>query len=163
QTTGFDVFPNWRFGTVRHWGEQPTGTWTLRVADRFPLGVGTWNGWSLRIYGTGTVSAPVGAPPQAVVTVSRAGAGTGTVTSIPGGINCPSDCSENYPVGTAIALAATAAPDSVFTGWSGACQGGGLCSGTLTGNVTVVANFAKRPPLDGFVVGFYANILGRIP
>jgi subtilisin-like proprotein convertase family protein len=45
-------FSAWRFGTVRHWGESAQGTWTLKVADRAAGDVGTWNSWTLRIYGT---------------------------------------------------------------------------------------------------------------
>lgn len=46
-----DNFPSWRFGSVRHWGEPAAGAWTLRVADRAAQDVGTWNSWTLRIYG----------------------------------------------------------------------------------------------------------------
>ena len=46
-----DDFPAWRFSTVRHWGESPTGQWTLRVADLLADFSGTWNSWTLRVYG----------------------------------------------------------------------------------------------------------------
>lgn len=46
-----DNFSAWRFGSVRHWGESAVGTWTLRVSDRAALDVGTWNSWTLRVYG----------------------------------------------------------------------------------------------------------------
>lgn len=59
-----DNFSFWRFGSVRHWGESAAGTWTLRVADLAPEDVGTWNSWTLRIYGT------AGPLPLAVTTVS---------------------------------------------------------------------------------------------
>ena len=40
--------------------------------------------------------------PPKTVTVSRSGAGSGTVTSSPAGIDCGSDCTEGYPQGTNI-------------------------------------------------------------
>lgn len=61
-----DNFIFWRFGSVRHWGESAAGTWTLQVADREAPDAGTWNSWTLRIYGTGlplgmtTGSLPIG-------------------------------------------------------------------------------------------------------
>jgi subtilisin-like proprotein convertase family protein len=57
-----DNFTSWRFGSVRHWGESAAGTWTLRVSDRDVPDVGTWNSWTLRIYGT--------APPLTLTTSS---------------------------------------------------------------------------------------------
>ena len=41
----------WTFGSVRHWGESANGPWTLRIADREAADVGTWQSWTLRIYG----------------------------------------------------------------------------------------------------------------
>jgi CSLREA domain-containing protein len=52
--------------------------------------------------------------------VQKAGTGSGTVTSNPAGIDCGSDCSENYGEGTSVSLTATADSDSTFAGWSGA-------------------------------------------
>jgi hypothetical protein len=53
------------------------------------------------------------------VTISKAGTGTGTVTSTPAGLNCGADCTEAYPAGTKVALVATPAAGSQFSGWSG--------------------------------------------
>jgi YVTN family beta-propeller protein len=52
----------------------------------------------------------------AVVTV---GTGTGTVISIPGGIDCGSDCWEDFPTGTSVSLTPVAGANTVFAGWSG--------------------------------------------
>ncbi len=67
------------------------------------------------------------------LTTSRAGAGNGTITSSPAGINCSSDCTENYPSGTVVTLTAAAASGSTFAGWSGHAD-------CVDGNVTVNAN-----------------------
>jgi subtilisin-like proprotein convertase family protein len=44
-------FSQWRFSSVRHWGESPIGTWRLNVSDRVAADPGTWNSWTLRVYG----------------------------------------------------------------------------------------------------------------
>ena len=76
------------------------------------------------------------------LTVIKSGSGIGSVTSSPAGINCGSNCSESYPAGSSITLAATAALGSSFTGWTGGgCSGAGACVVTLHANTTVTANF----------------------
>jgi hypothetical protein len=53
--------------------------------------------------------------------------GSGTVTSVPSGINCGTACSASFASGTNVTLTAMAAAGWDFTGWSG-----GVCSGTST-------------------------------
>ncbi len=40
-----------KFTSVAHWGEDPNGEWTLRIADMEEMDVGTLNEWSISIYG----------------------------------------------------------------------------------------------------------------
>lgn len=47
----FTFYDDWRFGSARHLGEGADGTWTLSVKDRFEFDVGTFQNWSLKIYG----------------------------------------------------------------------------------------------------------------
>ena len=54
-----------------------------------------------------------------LLSVSLLGTSTGVITSAPGGIVCPGDCSENYTENTAVTLIAAPAPDANFDGWSG--------------------------------------------
>ncbi|HXG51633.1 MAG TPA: InlB B-repeat-containing protein [candidate division Zixibacteria bacterium] len=69
-----------------------------------------------------------------VVSVSRSGTGSGTVTSSPAGIACGSDCSEAYTSGTTVTLTPVASAGSVFAGWSGAAD----CSdGVVTANADI--------------------------
>jgi uncharacterized repeat protein (TIGR03803 family) len=75
------------------------------------------------------------------LSVAVSGAGTGTVTSPDGLINCPGDCSETYSTGTAVVLTASPAAGSVFSGWSGACTGTGTCSVTMNTAASVAASF----------------------
>jgi hypothetical protein len=84
----------------------------------------------------------VGEPPQGVLSVTRAGTGTGVVTSNPLGISCGVDCTESYDLGTSVTLTAMTASGSFFAGWSGpACFGTGPCSVAMTGDRTVTATF----------------------
>lgn len=74
------------------------------------------------------------------LTVVKAGAGTGTVTSNPAGIACGADCSESYASG-AVTLIATPTTGSAFAGWSGACTGTGACAVTMDAAKSVTATF----------------------
>lgn len=62
-------------------------------------------------------------------TVSKAGTGAGTVTSVPSPyvnppIACGNVCSTSYVSGNTLTLVATPDAGSVFRGWSGQCTGG---------------------------------------
>lgn len=76
-----------------------------------------------------------------VLTVTKSGTGTGTVTSSPDGINCGSACSASLNANTQVTLTAAPAEGSTFAGWSGACSGTGTCKVTMTGAKNVTANF----------------------
>jgi Right handed beta helix region/Divergent InlB B-repeat domain len=91
----------------------------------------------------GAYEFPVAAGPVQL-TVTRAG--TGTVTSTPGGIDCGSSCAGSFASGTSVSLAATPGAGWVFMGWSGGgCAGTGACALTLTMATTVRATFAPAP------------------
>ena len=75
------------------------------------------------------------------LSVGKAGAGSGTVTSNPGGISCGSACSASYASGTPVTLTATAASGSTFAGWAGDCTGTGGCVVTMTAARSVTATF----------------------
>jgi hypothetical protein len=81
-----------------------------------------------------------------VLSVSRAGTGTGSVTSSPAGINCGATCTGTYTDGTLVTLTASADPSSTFAGWSGACTGSGPCTITMDGNKATTATFNFVPP-----------------
>src|SRR5262245_18289619 len=49
---------DWVFSSVRHWDEFSFGTWTLEVVDLAELDVGTFQNWTLRIYGSAPSVAP---------------------------------------------------------------------------------------------------------
>src|SRR5262249_16379749 len=84
-----------------------------------------------------------GPAPPTIITVTKQGTGSGTVTSTPAGINCGATCSNQFDAGTSVALNAAAAAGSSFVSWGGACSGNGPC--TVTGNVSVSATFNTIP------------------
>jgi phospholipase C len=67
--------------------------------------------------------------------------GTGTITSSPAGINCPTSCSANFQQGSQVTLSAAPGSSSVFGGWSGACSGSGNCNLTIASATSVAATF----------------------
>ena len=78
----------------------------------------------------------------ALVMLTRAGSGTGSVASSPGGIDCGATCAAEFPPGQPITLNAAAESGSIFTGWLGACTGLGACQLTPSTNSSVSATFA---------------------
>jgi sugar lactone lactonase YvrE len=82
------------------------------------------------------------------LSVAKSGAGSGSVVSAHAAspsIDCGATCSANYLSGTPMTLVAQPAGDSVFSGWSGACSGSGLCSVTMDQARSVTATFDPRP------------------
>ena len=75
------------------------------------------------------------------LTLSKAGSGTGGVTSSPAGIDCGATCTANFNSGSSVTLTATAAADSIFAGWSGACTGTTTCTVTMDAAKSVTATF----------------------
>ena len=65
-----------RFGSARHFGEDPNGVWTLRLTDKFPIYGGTLRSWSIKVYGHGHVSRP---DPPTITTPITVGADSMTV------------------------------------------------------------------------------------
>jgi len=102
----------------------------------------TFTGWGGACSGTGTCSLTLNVSAVAVATFTQTGpsalqvvaAGTapGTITSSPGGINCPGTCSHVFTLGTSVTLTATAGAGHTFAGWAN-----GGCSGTSTCTVVV--------------------------
>ncbi len=91
--------------------------------------------------------------PARTLTVTRAGAGSGNVSSSPDGIACGSTCSHAFDDGTAVTLTAGAAVGSSFTGWSGACSGAGQCHLTMDASKSVTATFTATPTIASFSPG----------
>src|SRR4030095_10725524 len=112
-------------------------------------------GWCVRCGGPGGCAVPVSAATSVTATfnllpmtlsVTKSGAGSGTVTSTPAGIICGTACSQSFTPARAVTPPATPAAASSFAGWSGACSGTGSCAVTVNAPSTVTATFNVTPP-----------------
>lgn len=94
------------------------------------------------------------------LSVSKAGTGSGTVTSSPAGIDCGAACANSYAGGTVVTLTATPVSGSVFGGWSGDadCSDGVVAMNvnttcTATFNQTYTLTITKAGTGTGTVFG----------
>lgn len=79
------------------------------------------------------------------LTVSKTGAGAGTVTSAPAAIDCGSICSASLAQSSSITLTATPDSQSVFVGWQGPCSdSSSQCQFSLQQNTAVHARFEPK-------------------
>ena len=110
----------------------------------------TFTGWSGACSGTGTCTLTMDAAKDVgatftlnhyMLSVAANGAGTGSITSNTGGINCPGTCQASYAHGSTVILSATPGAGSAFAGWSGACTGTGTCSLTMDAVKNVTGTF----------------------
>lgn len=75
------------------------------------------------------------------LSVKLAGTSTGTVTSAPAGITCPSTCMAAFSSGTTVTLTPAPGKGAYFAGWSAPCKGTGPCKITMTANHLITATF----------------------
>ena len=111
----------------------------------FATGIGTVNVYNLV---TNWASAGGG---NASLTVSVTG--SGTVTSNPAGISCPSTCSHTFTGGSQVTLTPTPASGWAFSSWGGACSGSGGCTVTMNAAESVTATFVQDVTLSVSVTG----------
>lgn len=135
-------------------GDYPAGTMVTLTAT--PNGTSSFTQWSggacdgstlttctVTMNGASTVNAAFGVQ-NLTLSVSKTGNGTGTVQSIPTGIDCGATCSFGFPAGQSVTLVATADGSSTFTGWSGACTGTGNCTVSMTQARSATATFTLK-------------------
>ena len=79
--------------------------------------------------------------------VMKTGLGFGRVSSSDPGINCGTDCDQNYTSAVSFTLTATADPGSEFAGWSGDCSGTLPCPVTMSADRSVRAEFRTIVPI----------------
>jgi hypothetical protein len=111
-------------------------TYTFRVAAK-------------NVAGTGALSADSNgvtpAAPRHTLTVTKSGAGAGTVTSSVGAINCGASCAGDFDQGTIVTLTALASSGAMFAGWGGSCTGVGSCTVPIDAAKTATARFDLLP------------------
>jgi len=95
------------------------------------------------ITNNGVIATFNAAPTQKTLTISKAGAGKGRVTSSPAGVACGTSCAPTFNVGQVVTLTAEAVGDSTFSGWSGDadCSDGSV---TMSVDVACTATFALK-------------------
>jgi Divergent InlB B-repeat domain len=99
-------------------------------------------------YGTVTVNDPSdpncpGGGTEATLGVQVSPTGFGTVTSLTGGISCPTQCVSAFPVGASVGLTATPTAGHSFVSWTGCTSSSGnTCTVTIpVGGASVSATF----------------------
>lgn len=81
-------------------------------------------------------------PPQNL-SVTKTGAGSGIVSSVPAGIYCGASCNANFAYNAQVTLTAVPNSGSTFSGWNGCATTNGLnCTVTMDVAKTVTATFA---------------------
>ncbi|CAK0745438.1 List-Bact-rpt repeat protein [Gammaproteobacteria bacterium] len=96
-----------------------------------------------------------------LLNVTKAGSGSGTVTSSPGGIDCGNTCGNNYAKYTSVTLTATPIGGSTFAGWAGDCTGTGTCTVSMTAARNVTATF-NAPASETYTITASVSGTGRI-
>jgi Divergent InlB B-repeat domain len=122
-------------------------------------------GWAGDCSGVGacTVAGRATVIAQFVVPVSTshlhvdiAGAGTGTVSTMPSGISCAPSCDADFETGTLVTLTASPSAGSTFSNWSGAGCSGGITTCTVVMNtnqtVTAIFNAIVTVPMSTLIV-----------
>ena len=70
--------------------------------------------------------------------------GSGTLTSSSSGINCPTDCGQNYVSGTTVTLTPQPSSGWTFSSWGGSCTGqGSTCVLTMSATKNATVNFSQ--------------------
>jgi hypothetical protein len=137
-------------GVTFYWSSSPAALFPDSArALAFSWGQGTWISRStssyVRLVRAGQSFYNFDAAVTYALTVVKTGAGSGTVTSSPAGIDCGATCTASFYGGLTVTLTAAAATGSTFAGWSGAgCSGTGTCVVTMDEAKSSTASFTQN-------------------
>ncbi len=102
------------------------------------------------VFGIDNVKLMTDAPASYVLTVAKAGTGSGTVNADSGAIACGATCSGSYADASVVTLTAAADNGSTFAGWSGGCSGAAAAASvTMSSAKTCTATFDNAPAPPG--------------
>jgi uncharacterized repeat protein (TIGR03803 family) len=98
------------------------------------------------------------------LTVTPPTNGTGTITTVPAGVDCGADCTQDYTYNTGVTLTATPAAGYALTSWGGACTGAEpTCTVAMTEARTVTATFVPGFDLTVILGGSGAGTVTSAP
>lgn len=143
-TTSSDGCPT----VIYSWGNNPF--WSVLTTPNSNYYNGTASNFSLNNLSlpADTLTGIISFAPPTQLTVTKAGNGSGIITSSPAGISCSTTCSGQFIAPSLVYLTAVADAGSFFTGWSGAgCGGTGTCQINFTEATNVTATFALITPI----------------
>jgi 6-phosphogluconolactonase (cycloisomerase 2 family) len=126
-----------------------TSTYTLVQADvgsTMDVVVSYTDGAGMAESVTSAPTGTVQAIPQFTLNVATTGPGTGSLSSNPAGVDCNSDCTQDYDRGTSVTLTPAADSGSVLASWSGDCTGTGACVVIMDQDRAVSARFELVAP-----------------
>jgi hypothetical protein len=128
--------PQYSFGSASDFGTESAGIAVKGNGGRAYVADPTDG--KIDVYGL------LGAGP--LLSVTRSGPGTGSVTSSPTGIDCGVNCQANFPFAASVTLTAVPDAGSGFSHWSG-CDSAtaASCTVTLTDDHEVTAVFSSKP------------------
>jgi hypothetical protein len=130
---GYRDSPPLQYASLDTWYTDVRWENFAEMAPGVPWGI--WGGWSFNL----------SAPASYELTVNKDGNGSGSVSSIPAGIDCGSACTGMFNQSTEVTLTANADTGSSFNGWSGACtNSSGPCVVTMTEAKVVTASFSEN-------------------
>jgi hypothetical protein len=142
-----------QYGPTTAYGSS-TATQVLSGSSTLPVSVAlgalpSGTTFHFRVVATNATATRLGADQvfttAVTLAVTKAGSGSGVVTSAPAGIACGATCSAIFATGTSVTLTAAPSTKNSFLGWSGACTGTGPCVLPMTADRAVTATF-KAPP-----------------
>ena len=138
--SGSQTHASARWGDYSAMVADPADDCTFWYTQEYYTGVASDHSWQTRV---GKFKFPNCA--LHTLTVTRAGNGSGTVTSNPSGVSCGSACTFAAGSATSVSLSAAAAAGSTFAGFSGDCSGTS-CSLGMSANHAVTATFTTSAP-----------------
>jgi hypothetical protein len=150
-TAFFQYGPTTAYGSST--ASLPAGSGSSSVPLSVALGaLPSGTTFHFRIVATNATGTRIGADQTfttaVTLAVTKAGSGSGVVTSAPAGIACGATCSAIFATGTSVTLTAAPSKKNTFLGWSGECTGTGPCVLSMTADRAVTATFKKplTPP-----------------